>query len=222
MARILLGLLVLKVISVACLDTEEIGALTFECPQGWEAKFGNCYLFVNTPENRNNAATVCSEYGGTLAEPKDGSELDYLNEIAVNETQKGTEFWIGYSIKSDACDGYWDNFQPNWSAGNCVIMKAGGLFVVKPCEESYSYACQKEACIEGSFQCTNGKCLSSNWKCDEENDCGDASDESNCPQQCNYYQKGKKWQFCGHSPNIKQQYKLFLNFRSSHRIKNQT
>ena len=34
--------------------------------------------------------------------------------------------------------------------------------------------------IPGNFCCSDGNCLSSNWKCDGEKDCQDASDEENC------------------------------------------
>lgn len=32
-------------------------------------------------------------------------------------------------------------------------------------------------CDAGFFTCLNGQCISERWKCDNDNDCGDGSDE---------------------------------------------
>merc|ERR1712223_1676592 len=37
-------------------------------------------------------------------------------------------------------------------------------------------------CESGEFRCSHGKkCIRNSWKCDGDNDCGDNSDERNCP-----------------------------------------
>ncbi|KAI2656216.1 Sortilin-related receptor [Labeo rohita] len=39
----------------------------------------------------------------------------------------------------------------------------------------------EHTCLPNQHRCANGKCISSIWKCDSDNDCGDMSDEQECP-----------------------------------------
>ncbi|KAJ8343111.1 hypothetical protein SKAU_G00330390 [Synaphobranchus kaupii] len=39
----------------------------------------------------------------------------------------------------------------------------------------------EHTCLPNQYRCSNGKCISSIWKCDSDNDCGDMSDEQECP-----------------------------------------
>jgi len=39
----------------------------------------------------------------------------------------------------------------------------------------------------GSFHCSNGRCINAAFKCDKQDDCGDYSDELDCPANCQYY-----------------------------------
>ncbi|XP_064845225.1 low-density lipoprotein receptor-related protein 8-like isoform X1 [Oncorhynchus masou masou] len=38
-------------------------------------------------------------------------------------------------------------------------------------------------CETGQFQCKNGRCIPTLWRCDEDDDCSDNSDEENCPKK---------------------------------------
>uniref|UniRef100_A0A3B4ZUY4 Low-density lipoprotein receptor-related protein 2-like n=1 Tax=Stegastes partitus TaxID=144197 RepID=A0A3B4ZUY4_9TELE len=40
---------------------------------------------------------------------------------------------------------------------------------------------KKRSCGSGEFQCTNGQCIDTDWRCDGTKDCTDDSDELNCP-----------------------------------------
>nr|XP_033774457.1 sortilin-related receptor isoform X1 [Geotrypetes seraphini] len=43
--------------------------------------------------------------------------------------------------------------------------------------------CVKEenTCLPNQYRCSNGNCINNIWQCDNDNDCGDMSDEKNCP-----------------------------------------
>uniref|UniRef100_A0A8C9EZB7 Sortilin-related receptor n=1 Tax=Pavo cristatus TaxID=9049 RepID=A0A8C9EZB7_PAVCR len=54
------------------------------------------------------------------------------------------------------------------------------------CPHGYSMknnTCVKEenTCLPNQYRCFNGNCINSIWQCDNNNDCGDMSDEKNCP-----------------------------------------
>eukprot|EP00063_Salmo_salar_P070099 XP_014044934.1 PREDICTED: low-density lipoprotein receptor-related protein 8-like isoform X5 [Salmo salar] len=50
------------------------------------------------------------------------------------------------------------------------------LLVLKHC----SKGTEAEECEEGQFQCNNRRCIPTIWRCDDDDDCSDNSDEENC------------------------------------------
>ncbi|CAL8306439.1 unnamed protein product [Lota lota] len=42
---------------------------------------------------------------------------------------------------------------------------------------------KESKCETGQFQCDNGRCIPTLWRCDDDDDCSDNSDEENCPKK---------------------------------------
>ena len=51
----------------------------------------------------------------------------------------------------------------------------------------YIFIALPQGCQEGEFMCANKRCILKSWKCDEENDCGDNSDEKDCPSKFPFF-----------------------------------
>ncbi|GFY63406.1 uncharacterized protein TNIN_161361 [Trichonephila inaurata madagascariensis] len=41
-------------------------------------------------------------------------------------------------------------------------------------------------CPSHQFECGNGRCIPMTWHCDDDNDCGDNTDESSCGESPSY------------------------------------
>ena len=61
----------------------------------------------------------------------------------------------------------------------------------------------------GSYHCSNGRCINTAFKCDKEDDCGDWSDELDCPNNCHYYMASSG--DVVESPNYPQKYEPLSN-----------
>ncbi|KAE8738022.1 hypothetical protein FOCC_FOCC016509 [Frankliniella occidentalis] len=80
--------------------------------------------------------------------------------------------------------------QPDPSMGECVdatIEDEHQSWALTTCELLLLFLCRAQACPTGSFHCSNGRCVNSASRCDQQDDCGDWSDELDCPNECHYY-----------------------------------
>ena len=55
-----------------------------------------------------------------------------------------------------------------------LIMPSGLVFYF------FFFSAAEDDCEDGQFQCSNQRCIPAIWKCDDDDDCSDNSDEENC------------------------------------------
>lgn len=87
--------------------------------------------------------------------------------------------------------GFWTLKQPNPELGECVAVTSESQSVqsweLDTCESLLPFMCKSSACPQNSVHCSNGDCVNQAFKCDGVDDCGDNSDELDCPANCNFH-----------------------------------
>jgi hypothetical protein len=117
----------------------------------------------------------------------------------VSQYSGKRSYYLGYSISLRYLDlsldhnifvGFWSLAQPNSSSGECVDVNLHDevqSWQLQTCETLLPFLCRTSACPVGSYHCSNGKCVNAEFRCDKQNDCGDWSDELDCPSLCHHY-----------------------------------
>ena len=119
----------------------------------------------------------------------------WLGLKAYNQLQTNTlEADAGHQISQYY--GHWSENHPNVEDGVCVksVLKNDPTsdsydqeWELTTCEALMPFLCRIDACPSGTFHCSNGQCINREFLCDGQNDCGDSSDELNCPDKCHYH-----------------------------------
>ncbi|KAK8759806.1 hypothetical protein V5799_028927, partial [Amblyomma americanum] len=102
-----------------------------------------------------------------------------VDDLSTNTLESSSGYFIPKYV------GHWALDQPRPKDGQCVqarLTERTQEWHLAPCEALLPFICQVPACPEGSYLCSNGKCLNNRWMCDGHDDCGDESDEMNCPK----------------------------------------
>uniref|UniRef100_A0A672I0N3 Sortilin-related receptor n=1 Tax=Salarias fasciatus TaxID=181472 RepID=A0A672I0N3_SALFA len=100
-----------------------------------------------------------------------------------------------YAIAVFKNDLYWDDWSrmgifkaPKAGSQNneLIVGRLTGVMDLKIFYKGKNRAVQPRraavsVCLPNQYRCSNGRCISSIWKCDSDNDCGDMSDEQECP-----------------------------------------
>lgn len=103
--------------------------------------------------------------------------------------------------------GFWALNQPDPTAGECVAVSSHSAiqsWELGTCESLLPFMCKAPACPSNSISCANGKCVNQAFKCDGSDDCGDGSDELECPQSCHFHMQSGGDVI--ESPNFPQKY----------------
>lgn len=137
-----------------------------------------------------------------------------IQNLSTNHIESASGKYVSQYV------GFWALNEPDVAKGDCVrasfeensiypLDSGNGnsphqVWELASCEDLLTFICQREACPLGSYHCSNGKCINEAWKCDGQDDCGDQSDEMDCPKNCHYYlqSSGDKVQ----SPNYPSRY----------------
>lgn len=127
--------------------------------------------------------------------------LASLDDLATNTLESASGALISqYS-------GFWSINQPNSNDGECVAASLQNVmqsWQLNSCENLLPFMCKSTACPHNSMHCANGLCINQAYKCDGYDDCGDGSDELDCPNNCHYHMQSSGDII--ESPNYPQKY----------------
>uniref|UniRef100_A0A8W8JNR8 Sushi, von Willebrand factor type A, EGF and pentraxin domain-containing protein 1 n=1 Tax=Magallana gigas TaxID=29159 RepID=A0A8W8JNR8_MAGGI len=178
-------------------------------PKGSVFYQGYCFRKETVPMTWKHAETACLRSGMYLAWLEDDIENEY---VATHVMSDVNQYWIGLSNTSSTAGqnevswsqyrmsenktipvykGLWKNLQPAdfIEENKCVSTlkdKYDNHWTVTNCREKLPFVCKLMGAPQPNdvILCGNGFYIHKNWKCDGQNDCGDMSDEIDCPSSC--------------------------------------
>ncbi|XP_069668601.1 uncharacterized protein uif isoform X2 [Periplaneta americana] len=181
----------------------------FSCPNGWELRGLHCYKFFSIRHSWEKAVELCRRYGSDLVLVESFAENNFTAGLATRSTgpaeRNGQHYWLGLASLDDLrtntlesaagllvsqYSGFWAQTQPDPRVGECVdviLTDNRQSWELTTCESLLPFVCRATACPAGSYHCSNGRCINAEFRCDSQDDCGDWSDELDCPSNCHFY-----------------------------------
>uniref|UniRef100_A0A7E4V9J7 Sushi, von Willebrand factor type A, EGF and pentraxin domain-containing protein 1 n=1 Tax=Panagrellus redivivus TaxID=6233 RepID=A0A7E4V9J7_PANRE len=220
--------------------------ISMQCPEGWEREGSKCFKVYHIERSWPQALIFCGRYGSTLARIESQKQNSFVTKLlnrpqrSASSTVK-TEFWIGLLSQQDGDNdamflwsdgssvsryvGFWGKGQPDYRTGSCAKASTTNEigapvtsvnWQLEMCNMLLPFVCELPACTQGSFFCHNGACVPESAHCNGVDDCGDLSDELNCPAShaelaCLKYERGESGKI--QSPNYPSSYRANSNCR---------
>ncbi|GFO29946.1 fibropellin-1, partial [Plakobranchus ocellatus] len=151
---------------------------------------------------------LCFRYGAKLVEPVGHVLTDVLGALVTSLDPSVDSVWTGYTREgySPASDdtgafwsdgtsatvdvGVWGHQEPKIDMGDCAYMQrhdTGWKWYIGVCDQLRAFVCEATPCPTESYRCDSGLCVAPSLRCNGENNCGDDSDERDCPSECSVY-----------------------------------
>ncbi|KAK7079934.1 Calcium ion binding, partial [Halocaridina rubra] len=174
----------------------------FRCEAAW----GTSPKFIGR-EMACSQLTILKKFGSDLVLVESYNQNNFTEGLAHKTLDEPTSsYWLGLMSLNDLStntlesaggkhvslySGFWSQGQPQVSGGECVKARISDQqsWELNTCESLLPFMCHIQACTKGSLHCSNGKCINKAFQCDGQNDCGDMSDEMDCPNRCHFYMK---------------------------------
>ncbi|KAI1733255.1 CUB domain-containing protein [Ditylenchus destructor] len=212
-----------------------------KCPEGWEHLDNKCYRLYPIEHSWAQALAFCTRFGASLARIESQRENAFLSKLLAKPQRSAgasskSEYWIGLlsqqSGQEDALFmwsngapvsryvGFWARGQPDYRTGSCTkagLGKHNGVeWELEMCNLLLPFVCEVPACVKGLFFCQNGGCVPERDHCNGVDNCGDWSDELNCPVShndlaCLKHERGESGRI--ESPNFPSSYRANANCR---------
>ncbi|EPB80398.1 hypothetical protein ANCCEY_00495 [Ancylostoma ceylanicum] len=205
------------------------------CPEGWSRLGQKCFKTYHVEKSWPQALHTCARYGAHLARLETSRENKFAASLLMRPGRTTQhQAWIGLSSQQQEDDvafvwgdgvpasryaGFWKESQPDYRSGSCAmgtVSKTELEWSLERCNILRPFICEIPACVKGSFFCAIGGCVPESRRCNGVDDCGDFSDELNCPAShadlaCLQYDKGESGKLS--TPNYPSSYKGNSNCR---------
>ncbi|XP_041751607.1 complement factor H-related protein 1 [Coregonus clupeaformis] len=157
--------------------------LTYACDRGLKTPMEGWWGIIKCENGRWSDSPLCKASRSCDAPP----QVDHATIVQQYQNKFRDGSIVVYKCKkSFMMEGNADILclSGEWtSAPTCKIMDGSSLHSIRPTSRPVRVTTGHEAlrkCREGQFQCNNRRCIPTIWRCDDDDDCSDNSDEENC------------------------------------------